>query len=164
MTPHASSQALARFLADPARSGIYRLGASGAMGIDEAEGLCLHRLPVCRRWTRESLLDALAVSLAFPAHFGRNWDAAWDCLTELDWEACGVRVVLVPAAPADGEAMATFLALMDDACDHWANWGKTLAVLLFEEEAGVWVEDVRGEGKVPEWLAAVPHLPSTALE
>ncbi len=163
MTPHASSQALVCFLADPAHSGIYRLGSSGAMDIGEAEGLCLHRLPVPRRWAREALLDALAASLAFPAHFGRNWDAAWDCLTELDWEACGVRVVLVPAAPADGAAMATFLALMGDACDHWADLGKSLAVLLIDEEAGVWIEDAKGEGKAPGWLAAVPRLPFTAL-
>ncbi|MGJ7458710.1 barstar family protein [Halomonas sp. MA07-2] len=153
MTSPSSSQALARFLADPAHGGLYRLAASMARGLGDAEGLGWHRLPVPPRWNREALLDALAESLTFPAYFGRNWDAAWDCLTELGWQAGRVRVILVPAAPVDGAAMATFLELMGDACDHWASRGQTLTVLLVEPE----------DGEAPEWLAAVPPLPEAAL-
>ncbi|MFO8045320.1 MAG: barstar family protein [Halomonas sp.] len=163
MTLRSSGEALARFLADPCHGGVYRLTSSQAQVLGPPEGLCWHCLPVPRRWNRETLLDALAASLAFPAHFGRNWDAAWDCLTELDWQACGGRVILVPAAPADGAAMATFLALMNDACAHWADWGKTLAVLLVETGDGVWHDGGNDNGKMPAWLAAVPHLPPTAL-
>lgn len=156
MSPRPEDEGLARFLSDPAHGGIYRLAASKARGLGEAEGLHWHHLPVVRRWTREALLDALAVSLTFPDHFGRNWDAAWDCLTELGWEAGRARVILVPAAPADGTAMAAFLDLMADACDHWAARGRTLAVLLVGGGAD------EGDGVTPDWLAAVPYLPDAA--
>ncbi|WP_404298069.1 barstar family protein [Halomonas sp.] len=161
MTLRSSGEALARFLADPAHSGIYRLGASGATDMGEAEGLCWHCLHVPRRWNRETLLDALAASLAFPAHFGRNWDAAWDCLTELEWKAGKARVILVPAAPADGAAMAIFLELMSDASHHWAARGKSLSVLMVED--GVCGEEDDFAGEVPAWLAALPSLSDTAL-
>ncbi|WP_416137361.1 barstar family protein [Halomonas sp. HK25] len=157
MTPRPASEALARFLAEPAHGGVYRLKASRAAGFGEAEGLHWHRLPVPHRWTREALLDALAASLAFPDYFGRNWDAAWDCLTELGWESGRAQVILLPEAPADGAAMAIFLALMSDACDHWAARGQTLAVLLVEDN------ERRTDVEGPPWLAAVPHLPEAAL-
>ena len=35
--------------------------------------------------TKRALLDELARVLAFPAHFGRTWDALEDCLTDLGW-------------------------------------------------------------------------------
>lgn len=165
MTPHSSSQALASFLADPAHGGVYRLTASRAEGFIEADGLDWHCLPVPHRWTRETLLDALAVSLAFPDYFGRNWDAAWDCLTELGWETGRAQVILLPAAPADDTAMAIFVDLMREACDHWAVRGKTLAVLLVEEgsDARAEAEDISADNEVPAWLTALPHLPEVGL-
>ena len=33
--------------------------------------------------TREQLHDALSEALCFPAHYGRNLDALYDCLTEI---------------------------------------------------------------------------------
>lgn len=33
--------------------------------------------------TRDGLFDVLAAALALPGHFGRNWDALADCLTDL---------------------------------------------------------------------------------
>ncbi|MCA1769679.1 MAG: barstar family protein [Halomonas sp.] len=161
MTLRSSGEALSLFLANPVHGGIYRVALSQAQGLGESDGLCWHCLPAPWRWNRETLLDALAVSLAFPAHFGRNWDAAWDCLTELGWKAGKARVILVPAAPADGVAMAIFLELLSDACHHWAARGKSLAVLMVEN--GVWGEEDDDAGQVPEWLATVPPLPGSAL-
>jgi RNAse (barnase) inhibitor barstar len=165
MSMRSCGESLACFLADPAHGGVYRLTASTAAGFREADGLDWHRLPVPHRWTREALLDALAASLAFPDYFGRNWDAAWDCLTELGWESGRPQVILLPAAPADGAAMAIFLELMREASEHWAARGQTLAVLLVEDGFGARVEDEdRSTGdEAPEWLAAVPHLPEAAL-
>ncbi|WP_257387534.1 barstar family protein [Tahibacter caeni] len=33
--------------------------------------------------TQRELHALLAHSLAFPAHYGHNWDAFWDCATDL---------------------------------------------------------------------------------
>ena len=150
MSLQSSGQALARFLADPARGGVYRLEAARADALGPTQELDWCPLPTPSRWTREGLLDALAVSLAFPAHFGRNWDAAWDCLTELAWEPGQARVLLVPTAPADATAMVTFVELMNDAGAHWASRGQTLATLV------VW------QGPPPVWLEGVPRLPEAA--
>ena len=29
--------------------------------------------------------DAIRRAFGFPAHYGENWDAMWDCLTDLFW-------------------------------------------------------------------------------
>ena len=34
-------------------------------------------------FTSADLLDALADALSFPAHYGKNLDALYDCLTEI---------------------------------------------------------------------------------
>lgn len=145
-------------LAEAPQGGVYRVSTRDAARLS-AEGaaatLRWHRLSAPERWTREALLDALAASLAFPDYFGRNWDAAWDCLTELEWrEGEGwdgrVRVILLPPGPRppeDARAMTAFVTLMEDACAHWAERGRTLIVLI------AW------DGPVPGWLAPVPALP-----
>lgn len=127
-------EALARYLGDPAHAGVYGLEPSRAAALagvmHETTGLDWHRLGPAPRWSREALLDGLAASLGFPDHFGRNWDAAWDCLTELRWEARRARVVVVPAAPWDAAALAAFTALMQDAAEHWAARGQALVTLV----------------------------------
>jgi hypothetical protein len=38
--------------------------------------------------------DELAAAMQFPYHFGENWDAVWDCITDLNW----------PKAPASSSS------------------------------------------------------------
>lgn len=35
--------------------------------------------------TKELLLNELAIIFKFPKHFGQNFDALYDCLTDLEW-------------------------------------------------------------------------------
>jgi RNAse (barnase) inhibitor barstar len=45
--------------------------------------------------TRSGFFQAIASSLHFPDYFGRNWDAVYDCLTDLNWlPAAGYVLVL----------------------------------------------------------------------
>ncbi|MDT0502368.1 MULTISPECIES: barstar family protein [unclassified Halomonas] len=142
MSTTSESEVLARYLSDPAHAGVYRLDAARietpVVSVSEKRGDAVaggdwRRLPAAQYWSREALLDGLAASLAFPDHFGRNWDAAWDCLTELDWSEERALVVLVPAAPADEAAMAVFVELMRDAAEHWAARGHALVTLIVSE-------------------------------
>lgn len=153
--PLTSLEALARYLQDPAHAGVYGLEASHAAGLDaEAAGtvgLDCRRLGSAPFWSRETLLDGLAESLGFPEYFGRNWDAAWDCLTELEWEAGRARVVVVPVAAAEVAAMAAFLELMQDAAEHWAARGHALATLILWED------------ETPSWALELPALPREAI-
>ncbi|WP_299230962.1 barstar family protein [uncultured Halomonas sp.] len=141
MSTTSESETLARYLSDPAHAGVYRLEAARieapVESVNEKRGAVAgvewRRLPAAPYWSREALLDGLAASLAFPDHFGRNWDAAWDCLTELGWGEERALVVLVPAAPADEAAMAAFVELMQDAAEHWAARGHALVTVIVGE-------------------------------
>jgi hypothetical protein len=76
----------------------------------------------CR--TKRTLLDELARAFEFPAHFGWNWDALEDCLTDLDWlPGEGYRLVVRAAdrlLARDETSYATFIALLADVGRAWA--------------------------------------------
>lgn len=68
----------------------------------------------------DALLRAAGAALAFPAYYGANFDAFWDCLRTLDAIAAK-RVLLVhedlPALPRD--ALATYAEILRDAVLYW---------------------------------------------
>jgi hypothetical protein len=84
---------------------------------------------------KAGLLERLARSLAFPAWFGGNWDAWFDCLTDLGWQAPAPGYVLVlrhalgmhRTAP---ETLDTALAIVEDAARVWADRGVTLRAFI----------------------------------
>jgi len=72
-------------------------------------------------------LDGIAASFTFPAHFGKNLDALFDCMTDLVHKAGpqpGFVVVLeqLPDNPRfDREAREQLLDVFRDAADFWAE-------------------------------------------
>lgn len=72
---------------------------------------------------KKSFLDAIAVSLHFPAYFGHNWDALDECITDLAW------------APAPG-----YVLLFDHvhwlACHHPQDWRTVMEI--FRQAVAVW--------------------------
>lgn len=77
--------------------------------------------------TKQDALDLIAVQFYFPAHFGKNFDALYDCLTDPLHKAGpqpGFVVVLdqLPLAPKfDKEVREQFLDCFRDAADYWAE-------------------------------------------
>ena len=73
------------------------------------------------------VLDRIAESFLFPAHFGKNLDALHDCMTDLVHKAGaqpGFVVVLeqLPDNPRfDREAREQLLDVFRDAADFWAE-------------------------------------------
>lgn len=68
--------------------------------------------------TRDQLHDALARQLSFPAYYGRNLDALFDCLTDLA-EDTELRLVHTDALFAHLGVYADVLqALLQDACEE----------------------------------------------
>lgn len=61
--------------------------------------------------TRAKMHDALAAAFSLPAHYGRNLDALWDCLSE---RAEGAEVVLVSPEAMPEELFAPLAALFLD--------------------------------------------------
>jgi RNAse (barnase) inhibitor barstar len=85
--------------------------------------------------TKQQVLGKIAASFGFPRHFGKNFDALSDCLTDLIYQAGkqpGFVIVLeqLPdTAKFDKEARETLLDVFRDAADFWAD--KKVAFRVF---------------------------------
>lgn len=77
--------------------------------------------------SKQDVLEAIAASFLFPAHFGKNLDALYDCMTDLIHKAgsqTGFIVVLdqLPDNPKfDREMREQLLDVFRDAADFWAE-------------------------------------------
>ena len=121
----------AQFLADKQRCGVYRVPADFH---PPGSPRLLWKPLAPARLDHDGLLDALARTLEFPAYFGRNWDAAWDCLTELDWPRNKLLVIHLPlSGVADAGDLRLFVELLHDACAWWAQRDHALCLLLAGE-------------------------------
>lgn len=76
---------------------------------------------------KAGFLNAAATALHFPRHFGSNWDAFEDCLTDLSWiEARGYVLLFQNLenfdhnAPAESAMARTIL---QDAAEYWKQHG-----------------------------------------
>lgn len=114
--------------------------------------------------SKQDVLEKIAEAFLFPAHFGKNLDALFDCMTDLVHRAGaqpGFVVVLeqLPDNPRfDREAREQLLDVFRDAADFWAE--RRIAFRCFYSfavargaEAGAWE---RGNE-----VAAVPEKPIT---
>lgn len=85
--------------------------------------------------TKQQVLATIAEAFYFPKHFGKNFDALGDCLTDLAHKAGpqpGFVVVLeqLPnTSKFDKEARETLLDVFRDAADFWAE--KKVAFRVF---------------------------------
>lgn len=77
--------------------------------------------------SKQDVLEAIAQAFTFPAHFGKNLDALYDCMTDLVHKSGsqpGFVVVLeqLPDNPRfDREAREQLLDVFRDAADYWAE-------------------------------------------
>ena len=83
---------------------------------------------------KEQLLNHAATALRFPDHFGHNWDALEECLTDLEWIDGDGYVIyydhiegLLGAHPDQFE---TFVEIARDAVASWKEDGEAMVVLL----------------------------------
>ena len=83
---------------------------------------------------KEQLLNHVATVLRFPNHFGQNWDALEECLTDLEGvDGDGYLIYfdhidgLLSAHP---DQFATFVEIVRDAVESWKEDGEAMVVLL----------------------------------
>jgi RNAse (barnase) inhibitor barstar len=88
---------------------------------------------------KEQLLNHVATVLQFPHHFGSNWDALEECLTDLEWvDGDGYLIYfdhidgLLAAHP---DQFATFVEIVRDAVESWKEDGEAMVVLLSGSKA-----------------------------
>ena len=77
--------------------------------------------------SKQDILDLIAQQFMFPAHFGKNFDALYDCMTDplhKSGPQPGFIVVLeqIPTTPKfDKEAREQLLDIFRDAAEYWAD-------------------------------------------
>ena len=77
--------------------------------------------------TKQDVLDAIAQAFLFPAHFGKNLDALFDCMTDLvhkSGQQPGFVLVLEQLpdnARFDREAREQLLEVFRDAAEFWGE-------------------------------------------
>jgi hypothetical protein len=100
-----------------------------------ARGFAVFAVDLAGAEDKSTLLERTATALRFPAWFGHNWDAWFDCLTDLGWlaNAPGYVVLLRHARGlrhAAPEALDTALAIAEDAARVWAGRGISFLVYV----------------------------------
>jgi RNAse (barnase) inhibitor barstar len=83
---------------------------------------------------KEQLMNAAATAMSFPDHFGNNWDALEECLTDLEWVDAEGYVLyydhidgLLDAHPDQFE---TLVEILRDSVASWKQDGSAMVVLL----------------------------------
>ena len=83
---------------------------------------------------KEQLLNHVATVLQFPNHFGQNWDALEECLTDLEWVDGDGYVIyydhidgLLGTHPDQFE---TLVEILRDSVKSWKDDGEAMVVLL----------------------------------
>ncbi|HEX4859222.1 MAG TPA: barstar family protein [Usitatibacteraceae bacterium] len=119
-------------------SGVYWLKAHQAVGdlskLAKVKKFAFFHLEGQKIEKKEQFLNHAAVAMKFPTHFGRNWDAFYDCLTDFEWlEAPGYVIYFdhTDAFASHHESeLATVTEIFQDAVDYWKEEGKPMLVLL----------------------------------
>jgi RNAse (barnase) inhibitor barstar len=116
---------LLQFFADHDRAGVYQttMDADEIVAAAKTAGLQVFRLNLVGVCDKSGLLDRFAKVLRFPSHFGKNWDALNDCLTDLAWLSGNGLILLVTGSKNfAGENEADFyttLTVLRAAAAHW---------------------------------------------
>ena len=88
---------------------------------------------------KEQFLNHAAVVLKFPSHFGNNWDAFYDCITDMEWVRGTGYVIYFDhtdsfAAHHESQ-LETIIELFQDAVDFWREEDTSMLVFLSGDHA-----------------------------
>src|SRR5688572_27797237 len=84
--------------------------------------------------TEQQLLECLYEQLAFPRHFGFNWNALFDCLRDFHWiDRKKIMIVHegLPKLPA--EDLKIYLEILRDAISDWKPEEVHCLEVVFED-------------------------------
>ena len=83
---------------------------------------------------KEQFLNHASVVMKFPSHFGNNWDAFYDCITDMDWvQSAGYCIYFDHTdsfAQHHESQLETVIELFVDAVAFWKREGQSMLVLL----------------------------------
>lgn len=133
--------ALGELLAGKAGAGVYRWQVPGSTRRAEVDtaaaeaGWRLYWLAGQSVTDKEEFLGLCAETFQFPDYFGGNWDALYDCLTDLSWADTPSGYLVVYAgwqalAQEEPESFTTVLDIFADVAALWQDAGSPMAILL----------------------------------
>ena len=82
---------------------------------------------------KEQLMTSVATALRLPKHFGKNWDALEECLSELEDAADGYLIYydhIDPLLGAHPDQFETLVEILRDAVASWKEDDTAMVVLL----------------------------------
>ena len=99
-----------------------------------AKGMAFFHLEGQKIEGKEQFLNHASVAMKFPSHFGNNWDAFYDCITDMDWVRAEGYCIYFDHTDAFAEhhesELETVIELFQDAIDFWKREGQSMLVLL----------------------------------
>ncbi len=122
--------------AEPKLAGVFHLTREPyeAERAAKTAGLAVYRIDIGHAHHKEDILEHLAKAMQFPSHFGKNWDALHDCLTDLGWsQAKGHVIVLEKSKHFGAGHKHDFDSAMDvlrSAADYWRGKSKPFLALI----------------------------------
>lgn len=124
---------------DSPTGGVYRhKPVALGLAVSDSENSRMVRIAVRNARDKLSFLESTAEALQFPSHFGQNWDAFYDCLTDLPLRAGQSLIVafddLSGFARVDPDEFASAVDALRDAVDYWDSKGSRLIVLIGIDE------------------------------
>jgi RNAse (barnase) inhibitor barstar len=87
---------------------------------------------------KDQLLSHFAHALRFPNHFGDNWDALEECLTDLEFSGDGCVIYydhIDPLLAGQPDQFETLVEILRDAVASWKEDGTPMIVLLSGSKA-----------------------------
>lgn len=138
-----SSPELKALFAGDAPSGVYWLKSHANVTelgkLAHAKKMAFFHLEGMKIEKKEQFLNHAAVAMKFPSHFGGNWDAFYDCLTDMEWvksESYAIYFDHTDAFTQHHESqLETVIELFQDAVNYWKDEGRAMLVLLSGEHA-----------------------------
>jgi barstar (barnase inhibitor) len=127
---------LLQLLPNTKRAGVYQTAIDPDEVIAAAKtvGLNVSKLSLGGALGKSGLLERFAKALRFPTHFGKNWDAFNDCLTDLQWlDGQGWVVIVTNArsfADKHEEEFTTAFEILTGAAEHWRVLKKPFWIIV----------------------------------
>lgn len=98
--------------------------------------------------TAFDLLQGVADALSFPAYFGRNWSALYDCLRDFHWtEKRNVFLVHSDLPQLDGRDLKAYLEVLRDAVEDWGPGESHAFTVIFDRSIELAVMNALNMGR-----------------
>jgi len=120
---------------DPSRYGVFFLSPLERAKAEQATlGSTLIQVKLNGLKNKTAVLKALGRALKFPEHYGQNFDALSDCLTDPDFWPAKSYVLFVDGLQTlqkvEPKACTTLLEIFQSAVEDWRANGKPFWVML----------------------------------